>query len=408
MARQRTFGKLPETKIRSAPAKDKPYKLSDGGGLYLLVNPDNSKYWRLKYRIDGKEKVLSLGVYPVVTAAMAREEALEAKRKLHKNEDPVHSRRMERMARSGNSFFSVAEEWFSKQKGRWTANHANRVWTSLEQDVFPTLGSRPIGDIKTLECLAVIRAVEDRGAIDVAGRIKQRMSSVFRYAVQTARIEFNPADQLHGVITTKKVTHRASLKSEALPDFLRALDRFSGQELTRLALKLLLLTFVRPGELRGARWDEIHFRSKQWRIPAERMKMKEEHIVPLSSQAIDVLKQLKKLTGKYDLIFPGVRSIRRPMSENTLTNAIRKRLGFNATAHGFRSTASTALNEAGFKPDVIERQLAHAERNKVRAAYNRSQYVKERSEMMQWWADYLDGLKSGADVVPIRAKDAKR
>ncbi|MCU7812681.1 MAG: tyrosine-type recombinase/integrase, partial [Candidatus Thiodiazotropha sp. (ex Notomyrtea botanica)] len=297
-----------------------------------------------------------------------------------------------------------AEEWHGKQKGRWTSDHAKRVWVSLEQDVFPFIGSRMIGDIKTLDCLSVIRAVEERGALDVAGRVKQRMSSVFRYAVQTARIDFNPADQLQGVITTRMVTHRASLKAEVLPNFLKALDDYRGHELTRLALNLLLLTFVRPGELRAARWDEFHLRAKQWRIPAGRMKMREEHIVPLSKQAIQILKQLKDLTGRFELVFPGIRDIRRPMSENTLTFAIRKRLGFNATAHGFRSTASTVLNEAGFRPDVIERQLAHAERNKVRAAYNHSQYLAERSEMVQWWADYLDDQRAGEKVVSIHRK----
>ncbi len=404
MARQTTFGKLPELKIRNAKGKSRPYKLADGGGLYLLVNPDGSKYWRLKYRIDGKEKTLSLGVYPVVTVAMAREEALEAKRQIRRGDDPIQVRRLEKQLRATNTFYAIAQEWYEKQKGRWTPDHANRVWISLEQDVFPILGSRSIGSIKPLDCLSVVRSVEERGALDVAGRVKQRMSGVFRYAIQTARLDHNPADQLKDVIATRKVVHRAALTAEALPGFLKALDAYTGHELTRLALNLLILTFVRPGELCAARWDEMHLRAKQWRIPAERMKMREEHIVPLSRQAVEILKELKRFTGHYDLIFPGVRNVRRPMSENTLTFAIRKRMGFNATAHGFRSTASTILNEAGFRPDVIERQLAHAERNKVRAAYNRSQYLVERAEMMQWWADYLDDRRTGEKVVPIHRR----
>ena len=390
MSRQTTIGKLPEISVRNAKGKEKPYKLSDGGGLYLLVNPNSSKYWRLKYRLNGKEKSLALGVYPGVSMAEARVEAAKAKKHIRGGIDPVIRRRQERLTKTANSFRNIAEEWFAKQKGSWTENHAARVLRTLERDVYPLIGDIPIQDVQTLDCLSVIRVVEARGALDVASRVKQRISSVFRYAIQTARCQFNPADQLQGVIETRKVKHMAALSAEALPAFLNKLESYQGYAVTKLALKFHIHTFVRPGELRGARWKEFNLEKREWRIPAVRMKMTEEHIVPLSVQAIAILANLEKITGKFELLFPGVRNNRTPMSENTLTYAIRKRLGFDATAHGFRSTASTILNETGFRPDVIERQLAHAERNKIRAAYNRSQYLSERREMMQWWGDYLE------------------
>ena len=403
MARQSTVGKLSEVAVRQAKGKDRAYKLSDGGGLYLLVNPNNTKYWRLKYRLNGKEKTLALGVYPGVSMAEARTEAVKAKEFLRQGIDPVIRRKQAKQVNARNTFHNIAKEWHDKQKGRWTEDHAERVWLSLKNDAFPVLGDIPIMDIQTLDCLTVIRAIEARGALDVAGRVKQRIRSVFRYAIQTARCEYNPADQLQGVIETRKITHRAALKAEALPAFLDALDNYQGHIVTRLALRLLIHTFVRPGEIRGALWQEFDIEKKEWRIPAERMKMKEEHIVPLSSQAIAILEELEPITGKYDLLFPCSRNTRKPMSENTLTYAIRKRLGFDATAHGFRATASTILNETGFRPDFIERQLAHAERNKVRAAYNRSQYLAERRKMMGWWGKYLEDQKSDRKVVPIRA-----
>jgi len=394
MLRQATIGKLPEVSVRSAKGRDKPYKLSDGGGLYLLVNPNSSKYWRLKYRLHGKEKTLALGVYPGVSMAEARQEANKAKKLVREGVDPVIRRKQEKHAKIANSFRNIAQEWFEKQSGLWTPGHADQVMRTLERDVFPMIGDMPIQDIQTLDCLSVIRVVEGRGALDVASRVKQRISSVFRYAIQTARCQFNPADQLQGVIQTRKVTHMAYLSAEALPAFLERLEFYQGYPITKLALQFLLHTFVRPGELRGARWNEFDLDKREWRIPAVRMKMSEEHIVPLSDQAIAILKQVEKITGDYELLFPGVRNHRKPMSENTLTFAIRKRLGFDATAHGFRSTASTILNEAGFRAEVIERQLAHAERNKVRAAYNRSQYLAERREMMDWWSHYLESQTS--------------
>ncbi len=403
MARQSTIGKLSEAAVRQAKPKERDYKLADGGGLYVLVKKNGTKYWRLKYRLNGKEKTLALGVYPGVTMAAARSEAVNAKESIRQGIDPVSERKQVKQEKAQNTFRNIAEEWHSKQKGEWTDTHAERVMQSLVKDVFPAIGDTPIKDIKTPECLSVIRKIESRRALDVASRVKQRMSSVFRYAIQTGRCETNPADQLHGVIESRKVTHMASLSADALPAFFEKLEQYQGYATTKFALKLLVHTFVRPGEIRGARWDEFDMEKKEWRIPGERMKMGEEHIIPLSDQAIAILKELKPITGKYKLLFPGVRNSRKEMSENTLSHAIKKRLGFDATAHGFRATASTILNEAGFRSEVIERQLAHGERNKVRAAYNRSQYMVERRRMMNWWGSYLEDRSTGCKVVPIGA-----
>lgn len=389
-----TIGKLAEVAVRQSRGKDRPYKLSDGGGLYILIKPDNAKYWRLKFRLHGKEKTLALGVYPGVSMAEARREAVKAKEYIRQGIDPVIRRKQERQSNIANSFRNIAKEWHDKQKGSWTHDHAERVWRTLEVDVFPVIGDMPIKNIQTLDCLSAIRAIEERGALDVASRVKQRISSVFRYAIQTARCEYNPADQLQGVLKTRKVTHMPSLPADALPEFFKRLESYQGYVTTKLALNLLVHTFVRPGEIHGARWQEFNFEKKEWRIPAGRMKMNEEHIVPLSDQAIAILNELEPITGKLELLFPGIRNNSKPMSENTLTFAIRKRLGFDVTSHGFRATASTVLNEIGFRPDVIERQLAHAERNKVRAAYNRSQYLPERREMMEWWGNYLEKISN--------------
>jgi integrase len=394
MSKQSTTGKLAAVSVKQAKPKDKPYKLSDGGGMYLLINPNGSRYWRWKYR-------LALGVYPIVSIAEAREHVLKARKLLAGGIDPNLNKKQERAEVSFNSFNPIAEEWHKKEAGRWSKGHAEQVWQTLKTDALPHLGNIPIKDIRTTDVLHIIKKIEGRGALDVASRVKQRVSSIFRYAIQMGYAEFNPVDALKDVIQTRKVQHRKSLSLSEIPSFLNALDDYHGYDLTRLSLMLIVYTFVRPGELRFAEWKEFDLVKGIWRIPAEKMKMKEEHIVPLSNQVIDLLMKVKGLSGEYDLVFPGAHNYRKPMSENTLTYAIRKRLGFNATAHGFRTTASTILNEAGFRVDVIERQLAHGERNKVRAAYNRSQYLAERTEMMQWYSDFLDGVKAGAEVVPI-------
>ncbi len=401
MSRQSTTGKLAAVTVRQSKPKDKPYKLSDGGGMYLLVNPNGSRYWRLKYRYMGKEKVLALGVYPNVSMTDVRDKVLEAKKMLDQGIDPGIQKKQIKASNKHDTFEPIAEEWYKKESGRWSKGHSEQVWQTLKADALLHLGNISIKDIRTSDVLYVVKKIEDRGALDVAKRVKQRISSIFRYAIQTGYAEFNPVDALKDVIKSRKVQNRKSLKQEELPAFLKALDDYQGYLITRYALKLITYTFVRPGEIRSAEWKDIDLEKAVWRLPAEKMKMKEEHVVPLSLQCVDLLKKVQEVTGTYDLVFPGSHNHRKPISENTLTYAIRKRLGFDATAHGLRATASTILNESGYRVDVIERQLAHAERNKVRAAYNRSQYLEERKNMMQWYSDYLDGLKNGADVVPI-------
>ena len=401
MASQAQSEKLSALAVKQAKPKDKPYKLSDGKGLNLEVRPNGSKYWRLSYRYQQKQKTLALGVYPVVTLADAREQALQAKKLLQQNLDPSVHKRRQKIETSEHTFKLIAEQWHKKESGLWSKDHSSKVWNSLKVDAFPHIGDMPIKDIRTPDVLSVIRKIESRGALDVASRVKQRIRSVLRYAIQTGILEFNVADALDGVIQTRKTTHRKALKLDEIPSFLNALDSYPGYTITGYALQLIVHTFVRPGELRSAEWKDIDMDKAIWRIPAEKMKMKEEHIVPLSTQVLSLLEQIKEITGRFNLVFPGSHDSKKPMSENTLTYAIRKRLGYDATAHGFRTTASTTLNEQGYRVDVIERQLAHGDRNKIRAAYNRSQYLAERTEMMQWYSDYLAGLKAGADLIFI-------
>ena len=402
---------LTNTKISNCKPQNKPYKLSDGGGMYLLVNPGGSKYWRLKYRLHGKEKTLALGVFPEVSLAQAREARIEAKKIIKKGIDPVQQKRLLKLNKrksAENTFKAIANEWLENQKDRWTPDHLISVRKSVNKDLLPELGNMPIADITPQEVIAVVKKVENRGALEIASKVLQRARSIFRYALQTGLIKYSPASELRGTIRTRKVRHQPALKESDLHEFFNKLGHYDGDPITVFALKLLILTFVRPGELRGARWEEFNIEKGEWRIPEERMKMNEEHIVPLSRQSLQVISELQPLTGYRELLFPNRNGEGKGISENTMTYAL-YRMGYHsrATAHGFRSTASTILNESGFNPDVIERQLAHKERNQVRAAYNRSSYLMERKKMMQWWADYLDGIKSGAKVVPIHAGKGK-
>lgn len=399
---------LSEIAIRNAKceAGKNQRKLADGGGLHLLITADGRKYWRLKYRWHGTEKVLALGVYPDVKAAQARAKRDEAKALLREGKDPGAVRKAEKHAAkeaSAHTFEGIAREWYEKRLHEWTPVHANDVITSLEGNVFPDLGNRPISEITTPELLATLRKLEARGALETGRRVLQRCRAVYAYAIATGRAERNVAADLKGALKSPKASKRAALPEAELPAFLKKLDAYEGRLQTKLALKLQALTFVRPGELRGALWSEFDLEQAEWRIPAERMKMREEHIVPLSRQALEVLEQLKPITGHRRFLFPSQAKPDAPISENTLLFAI-YRLGFKtrATAHGFRATASTILNEQGWKPDAIERQLAHKERNRVRAAYHRSEYLDERRKMMQAWADYLDALKAGAKVTALR------
>ncbi len=402
----RITDKLIDPKIRNTQPKERPYKLSDGGGMYLLVKPNGGKYWRLKYRFGGKEKVLAMGVYPDVTLKAARAKRKKARELLDENLDPglvkKESKRLEVM-RTNNTFEAVAREWHAKQLHRWTAKHANKVMASLQQNIFPALGKRPIADITPAELLDVLQVMENRGVLYLASAVLHRCSTVFRYAIASCRLKTNPAADLKGALKSPYTRNYAHLSEKDIPGFLEALDNYGGYKTTKLAIRLLMLTFVRTGELRGARWEEFDLDNQLWRIPTSRMKMGVEHLVPLADQAIDVLEELQPITGHYDLLFPGRDSIKKPMCENAILYSLH-RMGYKgkATGHGFRATASTILNEMQFPSDAIERQLAHGERDKVRAAYNKALYLDKRTEMMQAWADYLDSKKADPDkVVPI-------
>jgi integrase len=386
---------LSDAAVRNAKAKTKPYKMSDGDGLFLLVMPSGSKYWRLKYFFAGKEKLLALGVYPDVTLADARERRAQSRKVLAAGNDPGAAKKEAKRLithQHANTFELVAREWHQNRRTKWTPLYATKTLKRLETLVFTKLGTRPIADITTHELLSVMREIEERGA-DLAHRVLQLCGQIFSYAVISQRAAINPAGPLRGVLKPVVQKSHAYIKPNELRDYLANLEAYDGALQTKLAMKFLLLTFVRTGELRGATWAEIDLDKAEWRIPAERMKMRELHIVPLSHQAIGILKELKPLTGQWRYVFPNQHKPSGQMSENTILYAL-YRMGYHsrATGHGFRSTASTVLNENGFPPDVIERQLAHGERNKVRAAYNHAQYLPERRKMMQWWANYLDGV----------------
>ena len=394
-------GKLKAIQVKQSKPRDKVYKLSDGKGLNLEIHPNGSKYWRLSYRFQKKQKTLALGVSPIVTLAKAREKMLDAKRHLDAGIDPGIVKKHRKANTGHDTFELVAREWFEKESETWKKSHADKVWQSIKSGALPHLRNMTMIEIEARDILYVVKKIEERGAFDVAARVKQRISAVFRYAIQLGYVGYNPVDALKDVLKVRKVRHRMSIKLDELAVYLVELDSYRGYPITRYALEFIIHTFVRPGELRSAEWKDIDLEKAIWRIPAEKMKMDDEHLVPLSSQMIGLLRSVNVISGSYELVFPSTHDRQRLMSENTLTYAIRKRLKFDATAHGFRTTASTILNEAGFRVDVIERQLAHGERNKVRAAYNRSQYLAERSEMMQWYSDYLDEVKAGADSLPI-------
>jgi integrase len=390
---------LSDAKVRNAKARSKRYKISDGDGLFLFVMPNGSKYWRLKYFFEGKEKLLALGVYPDVSLIDARDRRTQARKALAAGIDPglakKETKRLEEL-KAGNSFEVVAREWYDKRKHEWKPSSAQITLERIERHLLPKLGPRPITEITPPEVLTVLRVIEDRGTLETARRAMQICGKIFMYAIATGRAERNPVPDLRGALKTPVTTHYSYLKSSELPEFLQKLEAYDGSLQTKLALRMLLLTFVRTTELRAAKWQEIDWDKAEWRISADRMKMKETHLVPLSKQTLAVLRQLQKLSGNRDYVFPNQHNPATFMSENTMLYAL-YRMGYHSrtTGHGFRSTASTILNEHGYRPDVIERQLAHAERNTVRAAYNHAQYLPERRKMMQWWADYLDKAASG-------------
>jgi len=402
---------LTDVAIRGAKPPAKTTRLFDAGGLYLEMSPAGGRWWRWKYYFAGREKRLALGVYPEVSLKEARIKRDDARRQLAAGIDPGEAKKAAKLAQGGNdSFEAIAREWHAKFAPGWVASHGDRILRRLEADIFPWLGKRAIAEIKAPEVLAVIRRVENRGALETAHRAMQNCGQVFRYAVATGRAERDPTGDLRGALPPPKEKHHASIvEPSRVGELLRAIDSYQGFYVTRCALRLAPLVFVRPGELRKATWDEINFAAVEWRIPAARMKMREVHIVPLSRQAIEVLRELEPLTGngipaKPDVpryIFPGGRSRERPMSEGAVLAALR-RIGYGKaemTGHGFRSMASTLLHEQGWNHQAIERQLAHAERNAVSAAYNYAEHLPERRKMMQAWADYLDLLRNERKVV---------
>ena len=386
---------LTNTAIRNAKPRSKRYRLFDSQGLYIEVAPNGGKWWRLKYRILGKEKRLSLGIYPEVSLKEARAKRDQARRLLLEGADPIEARKAQRIP-DGTSFEAVAREWFVKFTPSWSEGHANRIFRRLENDVFPWLGSRSIDQIDPPELLKVARRIESRGALETAHRAIRNCGQVFRYAVATGRASRDPTSDLKGALPPVRVTHHSSVTDpRAIGGLLRAIDGYQGSLLTRCALQLAPLVFVRPGELRHAEWSEFNLKESDWRIPARKMKGRQPHIVPLATQSVAILSELRPLTCSSRYVFPSVRSVTKPMSDNTLNAALR-RLGYSKeqmTGHGFRSMASTILNEQGcWHPDAIERQLAHVERNNVRAAYNYAEHLEERKRMMQAWADYLENL----------------
>ncbi|MHA1540414.1 MAG: tyrosine-type recombinase/integrase [Alphaproteobacteria bacterium] len=385
---------LSAIQVKSAKPREKQYKLFDEKGLFLLVKPAGAKYWRLKYRFGGKEKLYAIGVYPEMSLLEARERRDAARKLLRDGIDPSVEKKLEKLKRHispENTFEGVAREWHKKKYDTWTERHAGYIMNRLELDIFPSLGSFPIANITSAQLLAVLRKVENRGAFDIAKRLRQTTGQIFRYAIATGRAEQDITFALRDALKTMRPENYKHLPISELPAFLKALEAYEGYAPTKIAFLLLIITMVRTNEIIGARWEEVDIEKKEWRIPKERMKMREAHIVPLTDYAVSLFKQVQLFSHSSEFVFPSIRNMKQHMSNNALLVA-RKSFGYKdkTTVHGFRALASTILNEKGFRPDVIERQLAHAERNKVRAAYNHAQYLPERREMMQWWSDYVE------------------
>ena len=418
---------LTDARIRNTKPAEKPIKLTDGGGLYLEVRKTGTKLWRYRYRIAGKENVFAIGEYCQApageaeaanrrasgrfTLAEARQERDRCRGLVKQGVHPAHNRQAHRaaqLAENANTFEAVPREWIEKKKPGWSAYYLRQVEGFLDADVFPYIGALPIRNVTAAHLLEILRRVEGRGAETVALLVRQWASAIFRYAVATLRADADPATALKGAIHRPKVEHRKPLSSDQIAAFVKALDTYGGYRTTIIALRLMLLTFVRTVELRAANWAEYDLDHAEWRIPAERMKMRESHIVPLSRQAVELLRELHTLTGGQRWLFPNYRRPKTCMTATTLNRAL-ERMGFNGkdsigfSAHGFRATASTILNETGFRSDVIERQLAHKERNKVRASYNQAEYLEERRAMMQQWAEMVDDIvKKESTITPIK------
>jgi len=405
---------LTDTAIRKAKPGAKPYKLFDGLGLFILLSPAGGKLWRFRYAYGGKEKLLAFGAYPEISLASAHQKRDDARRLLAEGIDPGEQKKAKKAARDGlaaNTFEVIGREWYDKIAPTLANTTKEKIIRRLEVDAFPVIGSRPIASLAAADLIRVIERIEQRGSVDIARRVHNYIGRIFRYAVGRGLASRDPSRdiELRDILPPADVQHHASVTDpKAVGGLLRAIDGFTGAFTTRCALRLAALVFVRPGELRHAEWTEFDFDKSEWRIPAGKMKMREQHIVPLSAQAVAVLREIQSLTGRGRYVFPSERGEARPMSENTINGALR-RLGYvknEMTGHGFRSTASTLLHELAFPHAVIERQLAHGERNKVAAAYNFAEHLPERRKMMQQWADYLDKLRAGAEVIPLHGQAA--
>ncbi|WP_031482019.1 tyrosine-type recombinase/integrase [Maridesulfovibrio frigidus] len=397
---------LTDAKVKAVKPTIKEQTLNDGEGLSLVVSPSGRKWWRFRYQMNGKRTMLSLGTYPYITLQEARLKRGELKSQVAKGIDPSKKRKEDQRRTSATEGFeAISREWFGKQELGWSERHAKTTMERMEKNIFPFIGSRPISELGVQDMLSVTQRCEKRGAVETARRIRQIMSQIFRYAVAAGRVERDPAADIKGTIPpARKVKHFPSITDpKKIGPLLRAIDEFYGTLVVHCALRLAPLVFVRPGELRTAEWSEIDFDGCEWRIPEEKMKGGAVHIVPLSHQAVDIFKEVYQLTGPSGYIFPSIRTTTRPMSENTINVSLR-RIGYDKTemtGHGFRSMASTLLNEHGWNKDAIERQLAHTPKDKVRASYNYAEHLLERRKMMQAWANYLDSLKFGGKVVPL-------
>lgn len=402
---------LTDVAIKNAKSAAKPYKLADGMGMFLLVTPAGGKLWRLKYRIDSREKLLAMGSYPEVSLADARKRREAARELIAAGKDPSREKQRAKVRsrdQAENTFAAIAEEYCRKRQ-----RDGHKAWapaTAVRSEYLlslltPSIGRMPVNDIEPADVLAAIRKIEKKGNLESARRTLQLASAVFRYAVATARLKSDPTRDLRGALTAPTVTHYGAITDpKRVGELLRAIDGYEGAGLTQLALKLAPHVFVRPGELRHAEWSDIDLDRALWVIPAEKMKMRKAHHVPLSTQVIDIFREIQKVTGPVGYVFPSMRTRVRPMSENTI-NAGLRRLGYSSdemTAHGFRAMASTLLNESGkWHPDAIERALAHGDSDKVRAAYHRGAHWDERVKMAQWWSDYLDQLRRDLDVLHL-------
>ena len=395
---------LTDLAARRAQPKPRDYKLSADKGLYLLVKANGAKYWRMKYRFGGKEKSLAFGVYPEVSLTEATDRRDDARKQIRAGTDPGLEKKKAKLRRhinSDNTFESIAREWLALKSKGWAGRHTERVTRSLELDVFPFIGNIPIRDIDSPLLRSVLAPVERRGALDIAARVRQRCSSVFKYGMVLGACDNDPADPLKIVMAPPVKKHFPALKISEMPDFLSRVRAYNCNVQTRLAIRLLMLTFVRTIELIEATWEEIDIENAMWNIPGRRMKEKRDHFVPLSTQSLDCIAQLREVTGRYKLLFPKRGTSTEPMSNSTILRVI-ERVGYKGrmTGHGFRSVASSALNESGqFDFDAIERQLSHEDRNHVRAAYNRAKYMDERRRMMQWWGDRIEILEWPAQIV---------